>query len=1006
MIPQHIHESEYTSHDRKPLPINNVPGTENLISTPRGHTPIRLNSPSLSLAELSLNNNLHHHHQHQQQQHDHDHDHGHSGFQPDYLQNLKQTSSSLMPPHFSPEIQQNSIFTRSSTPYSLDMSLNDNTNGLKSPNVFENHMPQLIHKWTHTHSILCCVASPKNKLLYCGTQDGKILIYNMDTYSLFKIIQCGSTEQPISILAIALNKENDFLFVAGSDSLIKIYDLSKTDYQCTHVIYSLIDIGDIFSIYWCESTSTIYIGAQNASILWCHISLKQKQQQQQEQKQEQEEEEQINDHHHHNLEKLPHFRYDKFFDSKGPGGSQNSLQTQHDLLKKNSTKQTKVKLFECKNEDIVRFAHNGYVYCLDIIQNINIGDSKENFFLLSGGGDGLINIWTFGNNTLNKLTSLQNDESVLSMKIQGSLLYVGLGDCSINVWDLMTFQMIRSFQFGSNYDEVLSLDVYNNSIFKACSSSGLVKLCTMGNSTNSSDGGIIMINPIQDGIINAVKTFTIDSKVYLLAGGTKSLSLWDITEPNEQQQQQQQQVTSPSTQANSIPQQLTNDDLLCVLKKYVSFKTISKNPQLYLEESRHCAQFLSKLLNKFGAYQTKLLPVKNGNPIVVSEFKSNCKKTDGGDNNTNNNKSRILWYAHYDVVDATKNEAMDWSTDPFILTPKEGNLYARGVSDNKGPTLAAIYSVAELHEKQELTCDVVFVIEGEEECGSVGFQQVINENKSLIGEIDWIMLSNSYWLDDITPCLNYGLRGVINASITIKSDKPDRHSGVDGGVSGEPTMDMMHILSKLMDPVSKKIQLPGFYDDVLPLDKDSEKLYDKIAEYLGVKAKILIDKWKEPSLTIHKIQVSGPNNNTVIPQLVNSTISMRIVPNQNLEIIKNLLIETITKNFQDLKSDNHLLIEIFHEAEPWLGDYQNKVYSILYKNIIKHWNQEPLFIREGGTIPSIRFLEKCFNAQAAQIPCGQSSDNAHLKDEKLRIINLYKLRSILTDTFKELGTNN
>ena len=84
---------------------------------------------------------------------------------------------------------------------------------------------------------------------------------------------------------------------------------------------------------------------------------------------------------------------------------------------------------------------------------------------------------------------------------------------------------------------------------------------------------------------------------------------------------------------------------------------------------------------------------------------------------------RLLWYAHYDVVDATKNEAKDWKTDPFILTAKEGNLYARGVSDNKGPTLAAIYSVAELYHRQQLNCDVVFIIEGEEECGSIGFQK-------------------------------------------------------------------------------------------------------------------------------------------------------------------------------------------------------------------------------------------------------------------------------------------
>ena len=120
-------------------------------------------------------------------------------------------------------------------------------------------------------------------------------------------------------------------------------------------------------------------------------------------------------------------------------------------------------------------------------------------------------------------------------------------------------------------------------------------------------------------------------------------------------------------------------------------------------------------------------------------------------------------------------------------------------------------------------------------------------------------------------------------------------------------------------------------------------------------------KWREPSLTIHKIQVSGPNNNTVIPQIVKATISMRIVPNQDLLKIKQSLIDTLNENFTKLSSSssssmdtttnsitgNKLSVEIFHQAEPWLGDHENKVYSILFKNLKNHWNQEPLFIREG-----------------------------------------------------------
>ncbi|KAI5960372.1 uncharacterized protein KGF55_004664 [Candida pseudojiufengensis] len=991
------------------------------ISTPKASTPIRLNSPHMSITDLSISETRPNssspsfHQQIYQHSHSHDnHSHNHNNLNSKFTQfasqqpqfenyniepvttiardNTNTTEESTTTTTTTNLLSENPSISPPplpSTPNSVDIEIdgdvmpsNSIINNNKNNN---NNLPKFIHKWTHTHSILCCIASPINHLLYCGTQDGKVLVYDIDTYSLkFEIERGNNTPHQInSILSICLNKNEDILFVAGSDSLIKIYDI-KNNFNCTHILYSLVDIGDIYSINWCDNLQTIYIGAQNASILWCKI----------------------NDSSNliikpfTNLENLPSFRYDKFFDSKGPGGSQNTIQTRHELYRKNSsgTKIEKIKVIEFNQDDIIRFAHNGYIYCLEIIDSI-VGNFGECKYLISGGGDGVINIWSMNdlNSSIKKLASLENDESVLSMTIQDSLLYVGLGDSCINVWDLMTLQLIRSFIFDNEdeMNEVLSLGVYNDSLYKACSSSGLVKL-TMKHKNVANSIGLTSLK--EDGIINTVTTFKILQNTYLLAGGNKSLAMWDITDDNESEDLCAPNSSNSDTTTKNTPcTRLTDNDLLTMLKKFISYKTISKNPQLYLEDCRHCAQFLIKLFNNFNAYQTKILPVKNGNPIVFAEFKQNNGKI-------TTTKERVLFYGHYDVVDATNHEAKDWSTNPFQLTAKEGNLYARGVSDNKGPILAVIYAVAELFSKNELSCDVIFIIEGEEECGSIGFQQVINDYKSFIGEIDWIILSNSYWLDDITPCLNYGLRGVINAHVKIKSDKPDRHSGVDGGVSREPVMDLMHILSNLMDPKTQEIKIKGFYNKVLPLSEEESEIYSKIQSQLNIKdIEILKLKWRQPSLTIHKIQVSGPNNNTVIPQVVNATISIRIVPNQDLNEIKNLLIQHLNLKFSELNSDNKLSINIFHEAEPWLGNPNNKVYKILYNKMKLNWLKDPIFIREGGSIPSIRFLEKTFNAPAIQIPCGQSSDNAHLKDEKLRIINLFKLRKILYDTLKELA---
>lgn len=968
-----IHEGEYLPAPSRSLPIST--NTQTVAPDSSSSTPVRLNSPSIVE-------------------------------QKDDLNRVINTPSSLLP-------QTSLTCTPEASPYV-------NTNPLAQ-------YPKLLHKWTHTHLILCVVASPSKKLLFCGTQDSKILVYDMVNYDLrYKIDLDPDNHCADSVLCLTLTDDENHLFCAGSNSIVKVWNLSNIGVEgrsdeivCSHIIYSIVDIGDIFSLAWSSSLSTLFIGAQSASILWVRLCLKQHKHSESKQPA---------------VDRLPYRRYDKFFDSKGPGGSVNPLQTKHQRMKQVQSTDLAPKLVEIKSEDIIRFAHNGYVYCMSMLPkessyflrelrttNADEKDPENQTpILVSCGGDGMINMWEFHEVNkslrLTKVKSLDNGESILSMSIQ-NYLYVGLSNSTINVWDLATLQLVRSFHFTNNnndHNEVLSLGIHNGCIFKASNFGGLVKF-TFKNPTELPHAVTLSSSQVSENVLlssedNSYNTFfdesdavlavnifsTVDSRAYLASGGHKSLCLWDISNVGEKR------AILLQTNDKEHADKFSNDDLLRRLKTYISFKTISKLPTLYLEDSRHCAQFLIKLFIELGSQDTKLLPVPNGNPIVYSRFKKNSKLSE--------DTTRVLWYAHYDVVNATDNEANDWKTDPFTLTALDGNLYARGVSDNKGPTLAAIYSVAELYHKGELSCDVAFVIEGEEECGSIGFQEAIHQNREVIGDIDWIMLSNSYWLDDETPCLNYGLRGVINALVTVKSDKPDRHAGVDGGVLKEPTMDLIHILGELVDRNTDRIQLDGFYDNVLELTKQESHLYQKIEQYALAKSinnldlQTLTAKWRNPSLTVHKIQVSGPNNNTVIPQVAKATISIRIVPNQDLEKTKKSLVEFLKRKFDELGTENCLDVNIFHEAEPWLGDPCNLVYKLFYDNIKKNWdNTEPLYVREGGSIPSIRFLEKEFQAPAAQIPCGQASDNAHLKDEKLRVINLYKLRSILSDTFKQLG---
>jgi di- and tripeptidase len=492
------------------------------------------------------------------------------------------------------------------------------------------------------------------------------------------------------------------------------------------------------------------------------------------------------------------------------------------------------------------------------------------------------------------------------------------------------------------------------------------------------------------------------------------------------------------------------------LSQFVSFKTVSSLPK-YRADCRRGASYLRSVFQNFGAATEMLNTSEPYNPIVFAKFRGNPASAAS--------RKKILFYGHYDVI-AAENEQAKWKHDPFTLTGEGGYLYGRGISDNKGPIMAAIYAAHELANEQNLGSDIIFLIEGEEESGSRGFSQAVKAKKELIGDVDWILLANSYWLDDHVPCLTYGLRGVIHATVQIESKHPDLHSGVDGSaLLDEPLKDLVMLLSKLTGSHGK-VEIPGFYDPILPLAVDEERLYSEITATLlrgnpGLGdaeelAQSLMRRWREASLTIHRFQTSGPDNSTIIPRLAKASLSLRLVPNQEASEVASLLENFLQSEFSLLDSKNSLKVTIDHQAEPWLGDFTSPIFQTLESAIMSVWGptlgrrrsstnalkhdldyfnpnpnsatddrpspttsnalangsgdpdekgfvaQKPLYIREGGSIPSIRFLEKEFTAPAAHLPCGQASDSAHLDNERLRLVNLYNSKKIFKKVFSEL----
>jgi di- and tripeptidase len=529
------------------------------------------------------------------------------------------------------------------------------------------------------------------------------------------------------------------------------------------------------------------------------------------------------------------------------------------------------------------------------------------------------------------------------------------------------------------------------------------------------------------------------------------VAFWDVSECTEPDQNTNLHSNGRANTFSIYKTELIlADDLVNSLKEFVAYRTIAQNPA-FVGDCHEAVTFLRKLFSLLHA-TTTILPIDYGiNPILLAKFDAS--------QNSQATKT-VLFYGHYDVVDAeigSGQETDQWLADPFQLHPLNGYLHGRGVTDNKGPILAALYAVADLVQSGSLSCNVVFLLEGEEEAGSRGFQRIVRQNRDRIGNVDYILLSNSYWLDDHIPCLTYGMRGVIHATVTVSSDEPDRHSGMDGKADKhEPLKDLTVLLSLLTGPSGTRIMIPGFYSGLEDRDKDELTRYANIAAALApghpeIKnqkafAESLRQRWKEPHLTIHRIEVPESKTAVTISRFAKATLSIRTVPGQEGERVAKSLTSFIKSEFIKLGSNNKLEVNITSKADAWLGEPQNQIFQALESAITEVWYlqsdsrrsfprptpdspqmkapkrpqrrasslvstgnftlenmpRKPLYIREGGSIPTISFLEKEFSAPAAMFPMGQASDNAHLSNERIRVENLYKGREVLKRVFSEL----
>ncbi len=403
-------------------------------------------------------------------------------------------------------------------------------------------------------------------------------------------------------------------------------------------------------------------------------------------------------------------------------------------------------------------------------------------------------------------------------------------------------------------------------------------------------------------------------------------------------------------------------------------------------EITKCAEKWVELLLKAGAENALVLPTK-GNPVVY------------GEKLINKDLPTILVYGHYDVMPAEPLEL--WDSKPFEPEIRDGKIFARGADDDKGQSFMQLKAFEYLVSENKLKCNVKFLIEGEEEIGSVNLESFCLENKELL-KCDTILVSDTSMLAADTPSITTGLRGLAYWEIELTGPNRDLHSGIFGGAVGNPINELTRILGGLVDE-NGKITIPGFYDDVEEVSDEEKKLiamvpFDEqdykdnlgVDSLFGEKGYNSIERTgTRPTLDLCGIWggYTGEGSKTVLPSKAYAKLSTRLVPNQNHEKMMKLVSDYLIS-----LAAPHVKIKVtpLHGAASYVCPITLPAYKAAEKAYTETFGIRPLPVRRGGSIGVVPVFEKVLGVKPILMGFGLETDAIHSPNENFPLEMFFK----------------
>ncbi len=428
------------------------------------------------------------------------------------------------------------------------------------------------------------------------------------------------------------------------------------------------------------------------------------------------------------------------------------------------------------------------------------------------------------------------------------------------------------------------------------------------------------------------------------------------------------------------------DKYLEQLFEYLRIPSVSAEKK-HSDDVKKAANWTAEHLKSIGMENVESHPEK-GRPIIYADWLK-----------AGSDKPTVLIYGHYDVQPVDPIE--EWSAEPFEPVIKNGKIWGRGTSDDKGQLFTHFKALeAYLKTKGELPVNVKLLVEGEEEAQTSCLDDFIVNNQEKLA-CDVALVSDTEWFADGLPSVCYALRGIAFAEVTYVAANSDLHSGTYGGAVDNPIEALCYTLSRLKDRYGR-ITIPGIYDDVVELSEEERENiralpFDegKYRERLGLKStkgehdfNTLERVWARPALDINGINGGfvGEGVKTVLPSKASAKMSIRLAPNQKskdvAEKLKNYLLE-ITPPTMKAK------VETAAGGDPVLVPIDSEPIKAATKAFEKAFGKKVAYMREGGSIPITEVFQNVLNAAPALMGLGLPDDNIHAPNESFAVNNFY-----------------